>query len=1134
MYKNLKKVFAILVCSCMLFAALALLSPQGNENKTLTSNDISFNYQTLTEFFIINNLSIPTPSNFDEHIIVNSSLYPGENPNLSNIFFMTDGTTLIPSWLQSGNSNQAFNTSYWLRINQSIPAHDYMQICMEEAQFGTNILNNYSIGEAPQLTNVYGLYDDGSHIFNFYDNFAGTNLDTAKWKALNANYAVDNGIRFTASNSYITSRLQFPHPSCVEAYGIMNSPQTNDSTGYALGGVGFGKGGMDSTAPVFTSGWTENQTNGFGLTLYNEALYYYNYSKSANIKDYHVFGTGFINDSYVRGTLDNLFQNSSSKSLNVGSSQELNLTLGFQSDDFPQINDFRYIMEFNSTPDGAGIPYSFALHKVVFKENGIPPGGDWGINIPNLIDTLGNNAISASLYYNYSLVPGVYNYSVYSDDPGYQALQNKGTLTVKNSNVVINVSFVQAKTDTTFEELGLPKGTDWTLNLYMNSTNFTEYTTNMSSIVVPIQNGTFMVSFGVTSNGYIPLPDYKRINVNGFTETYIIEYESPRNLSLLEPLKSLNPSMGEQNKGYNNILTGGCFPTDLAVDNSSNIIFSIIQNKGLIVPYNITTGRYLKNITLGPDSFPACAYYDPGNGHLYVSDRGTGNLTIINGKTLAIIENITIPYLKNTDFAITQSINSQDIYIFGFNYTNPDNGISYILSSTGEILIQHNFTGLCAQNSISGYSILLSPTMYGQDLLIANGTGIDALNLSSGHQAFYAAPKYYCTDLLVAYGQKGKFIVSNEENNTTLIFNATSSKFCGGPTISGEVLGGYFDPLNGYLYVSSESSSLFACTGNITIITPSNGKVITSILTSEPQSNIIFSSINQTIFGLNHNGQESIFHSYAVTKVYNVSFEENGLPTNGTWFINITGMNSSGALLSGSVYSVNLKEGNYSYTVGTGNKKFTALGGTIDANSSKTVYVKFSLVTYGVTFIETGLGTGTSWSLRLNNSSYAITVNGSGSELSLNLPNGTYYYNVNPVIGYSITNKAGPVEVNGKPVPVYVAFSQLKYKVTFNEVGLPNGTMWRVTLNGVEHNVTGNSFSIYLPNGTYHYSIGSVNGYSVTNGTGNITMKGTGASITIKFSQSTSSPTTFYIEIGAVSAVVVAVIGILVWRRISK
>ncbi|MGP6206599.1 hypothetical protein ACNF42_00985 [Cuniculiplasma sp. SKW3] len=1092
---------------------------------------MSFNYGTITTFYIINNMSSPTPPNFVEHIIVNSSRYPYENPNLSNVFFMTGGINLVPSWLQSGNSNQAFNTSYWLRINQSIPAHDYMQIYMDYATIGTNILNNYSIGEAPQLTNVYGLYDDGAHIFNFYDNFAGTKLNTSKWLYENNNYKVDNGITFTASNSYITSRSQYGYPSCVEAYGIMNSPKTNGSTSYDLGGVGFGGNGLDYTYPVMTSGWAENQTNGLGLTVYNSSgPFEYNYSKSIDTNAYNIFGTGFINDTYTRGTVNNIYQNSSSICLNMGSRKGLNITLGFQSNDFPAVNNFRYIMEFNLTPQGRNLPYSFILHNVDLNEEGLPSCSPWSYDILNVFSALGNNGETTLSQVSMLLPNGVYNYTVYSDQSGYQATSNMGTFTVANQNIIVNISFTVAKTDTTFLESGLPDGTQWSFNIFTNSTNFTTYETNKTSLTIPLQNGTYTVDFKETANMYVPLPNYTRVLVNGQNRIYRVIYDSPANQSLLDPLKSFNPSLREMNNGYNNILTGGANPSSLVLDSSTNVIFSIIQCLGVIVPYNISSGVYMKNITLGSNSFPACGYYDHQNGYLYVSNRGTGNLTIIDAQTLSIIKNITLPSLKGSDFAITQSTNSRDIYIFGFNNTNSDNGTSFILSNTGEILTEHNYTGLCPQNSISGYSILLLPTIYRQDLLIANGTGIDVLNLSSGQKAFYAAPKYYCTDLLVAYGQQGKFIVSNEINNTNLIFNATSSKFCSGPTIPGEVLGGYFDPLNGYLYVSSESTSLFACTGNITIINTDNGQVKMSLLTSEPQSNIEFSPTNQSIFGLNHNGDESIFHSYAVTKGYNVTFEESGLPANETWYLNITGIKSSGALISGSIYSVNLIGGNYSYTVGTADKKFTSIGGNISVNSVETVQIKFSSVNYPVNFIETGLGSGISWSFIINGSSYTVT----GSEISLTLPNGSYNYNVNSINGYSIRNKAGPVNVYGKEVSVYIEFIQLTYKVTFSETGLSNGTTWEVTLNGLTHNVTGSSISLYLPNGTYTYSLRPVSGYTTGNKSGNITISGKNTTIEIKFSKLAVSTTMSYIEIGVVAAVVVAVVALFVWRKISK
>lgn len=1129
MLKNFRKTLVFVVCACMLLSGIAYLAPQSDHNRTLVNNSISFSYGTVTRFYIINNMSIPTPQNFVEHIIINSSRYANENPNLSNIFFMMSDITLIPSWLQSGNSNSAFNTSYWLRINQSIPAYSYLPICMDYATPGNNILNNYSIGEAPQLTNVYGLYDDGSHIFNFYDNFAGTKLNTTEWKPSSSNIKVDDGITFSSSNSYITSRTQYAFDSCVEAYGIMNSPSTNSSTSYDLGGVGFGENGMDYTSPVITSGWAENHTNGLGLTVYNgNGPFQYSYSKSINDTTYNTFGTGLIRNNYTRGTVNTIYENSSTENLGLSGNGNLNITLGFQSNDFPTVNNFRYIMEFNTTPHGVGVPYSFELHNVKFKEEGLPVGDFWSLTILNLFNALGNGGDTVQLCENFSLPNGIYNYSVYSEQGGYQATSNSGTFKVENNNVVVNVSFVHAKTDTSFVEKNLPKGTQWILNIYNNSTNFTTYKTNQTSIVIPLENGTYKVFLNESANGYIPIPDYKRIIVDGFARTYNIEYESPANRSLLNPLKSFNPSQHQVNSGYNNILSGGVSISSLVVDSAANVIYSIIQSSGVIVPYNITTGNYMKNITIGAKSNPACAFYNPQNGYIYVSDMGTGNLTIINGRTDAIIENITLPFLKNSDFSIVQSSTSNVLYVFGFNYTNTSNGTSYVISSSGNILAHHNFTGLSPQNYIGSFPILASPAMYGQNLILANGTGIDVLNLSDGHKAFYAAPEYYCPDLLVPYGHTGKFIVSNEVNNTSLIFNAVTSQMCDGPLIPGEVLGGLFDPINNYLYVSSRSTSCI-CTANITIISPQEGKVITSIPISEPEDNVVFSSVNQSIFGLNYNENCVIYHSFEVTKGYTVSFEENGLPSNETWFLNISGMNSSGPIKAGTIYSVNLTVGNYYYTAMTNDKKFSGNSGNIEVDSSETVNVKFSSVNFKVNFIETGL-TGISWAVTVNGTLYKI----SGSEISINLSNGTYDYNVNSINGYSIRNKEGNFTVYGKMTTIYVAFSRLVYKITFDELGLPDGTTWEITLNGVQHNVTGNTFSIYVPNGTYQYSIGSVNGYSATNQTGNITLSGAGASVNITFSKISSTSTAFYIEAGVVVAVVVAVVGLLVWRRISK
>lgn len=65
-----------------------------------------------------------------------------------------------------------------------------------------------------------------------------------------------------------------------------------------------------------------------------------------------------------------------------------------------------------------------------------------------------------------------------------------------------------------------------------------------------------------------------------------------------------------------------------------------------------------------------------------------------------------------------------------------------------------------------------------------------------------------------------------------------------------------------------------------------------------------------------------------------------------------------------------------------------------------------------------------------------------------------------------------------------------EYVVYFNESGLPTGTSWSVDMNGSGANSTGSSIHFILPNGTYSFSIGGIRGYSVSNASGNITVRG--------------------------------------------
>ena len=166
---------------------------------------------TITDYVpikISNSQPYATPYYYQVDINATSSTYfSDENALLQNVEFFTDPTplttsgTLLASWLESGNSNTATNSVYWVRLPASLaPTTGSTTIYMGLASISTNLFcqdNFYTppgttdncsgsvngmnglVGEAPTLSPSYGLYDNGANVFNLYDDFAGKTLSSA-------------------------------------------------------------------------------------------------------------------------------------------------------------------------------------------------------------------------------------------------------------------------------------------------------------------------------------------------------------------------------------------------------------------------------------------------------------------------------------------------------------------------------------------------------------------------------------------------------------------------------------------------------------------------------------------------------------------------------------------------------------------------------------------------------------------------------------------------------------------------------------------------------------------------------------------------------------------------------------------
>lgn len=139
---------------------------------------------------IWNNQSVATPAPFDLDLTVNSSAFASrEAGNLSNIEFFASNGSIVPSWLESGNSNTSTATTYWLNLSAGIAASSSTTLYLGFGLSGDFLLNNVSSGEAPQLSATgapyslgstgYGEFDDGAAVFPLYQDFQNVDPNQA-------------------------------------------------------------------------------------------------------------------------------------------------------------------------------------------------------------------------------------------------------------------------------------------------------------------------------------------------------------------------------------------------------------------------------------------------------------------------------------------------------------------------------------------------------------------------------------------------------------------------------------------------------------------------------------------------------------------------------------------------------------------------------------------------------------------------------------------------------------------------------------------------------------------------------------------------------------------------------------------
>jgi len=227
---------------------------------------------------------------------------------------------------------------------------------------------------------------------------------------------------------------------------------------------------------------------------------------------------------------------------------------------------------------------------------------------------------------------------------------------------------------------------------------------------------------------------------------------------------------------------------------------------------------------------------------------------------------------------------------------------------------------------------------------------------------------------------------------------------------------------------------------------------------------------------------------------YSVSFSESGLPSGQTFQVTLNGTTHS-LVTDGATDSLAFTQpnGSLAYHIadvpGWHQSTLAYIGHvTVNGATLTVTTLAFSVVTYSVSFSESGLPSGKTFAVTVNGVPKSLTTNGALDTLTwTGLTNGTYSYSVADVAGWHQTTLpySGNVVVSGASVsePPMV-FAKSNYSLVFSESGLPAGLLFKVTVAASVESLTTDGATDSLlfaeTNGSIPYTITDIAGWHQT------------------------------------------------------
>ena len=207
---------------------------------------------------------------------------------------------------------------------------------------------------------------------------------------------------------------------------------------------------------------------------------------------------------------------------------------------------------------------------------------------------------------------------------------------------------------------------------------------------------------------------------------------------------------------------------------------------------------------------------------------------------------------------------------------------------------------------------------------------------------------------------------------------------------------------------------------------------------------------------------------------YPLSFHEAGLRPGSAWSV-LLASSLRLSSVSGTANLRNLTPGNYTYSLDpipgylaaltAGGHSIPSSGVLGIESAGVVIHVRFTAVTYAITFVEHGLPPGDHWRVQIksfvishcppNCNATRVVQSQSSNSTSVtfhlaNASSGALVYVAKGPRGFVVPGPANgtPLVIAGSDRVINLTFVQLVGTAIFNETGLPSGTTWTVSLNG--------------------------------------------------------------------------------------